>query len=113
MRQFLRLDDIDMNRGSTKAMSAEDQEGLKRMEHSVCVVDGQYEVDMLWKSDTPVPAKQQANDRSKNAGFNETRRSTERTESLWRTSLKKRKDAIFSTPPCISSSKERQNSCCV
>ena len=53
MRQFLRLDDIDMNRSSKKAMSVEDQEALKRMENSVRVVDGHYEVGMLWKSVTP------------------------------------------------------------
>ena len=32
MRQFLRLDDIGMNRSSKKAMSVEDQEALKRTE---------------------------------------------------------------------------------
>ena len=34
-------------------MSVEDQEALKRMENSVRVVDGHYEVGMLWKSVTP------------------------------------------------------------
>ena len=53
MRRFLRLDDIDMNRSSKKAMSVEYQEALKSMENSVCVVDGHYEIGMLWKSDTP------------------------------------------------------------
>ena len=53
MRQFLRLDDIDMNRSSKKAMSVEDQEALKRMENSVQIVDGHYEIGMLWKSVTP------------------------------------------------------------
>ena len=42
-----------MNRSSKKAMSVEDQEALKRIENSVCVVDGHYEIGMLWKSDTP------------------------------------------------------------
>ena len=53
MKQFLRLEDIDMNRSSKKGMSIKDQEALKRMENSVCVVGGQYEGGMLWKSDTP------------------------------------------------------------
>ena len=53
MKQFLRLEDIDMNRSSKKGMSIKDQEALKRMENSVCVVGGHYEVGMLWKSDTP------------------------------------------------------------
>ena len=53
MKQFPRLEDIDMNRSSKKKMSVEDQEALKRMENSVCVVGGHYEVGMLWKSDTP------------------------------------------------------------
>ena len=53
MRQFLRLDDIDMNRSSKKAMSVEVQEALKRMENSVQIVDGHYEIGMLWKSVTP------------------------------------------------------------
>ena len=53
MKQFLRLEDIDMNRSSKKGMSIKDQEAKKRMENSVCVVGGHYEVGMLWKSDTP------------------------------------------------------------
>ena len=54
MRQFLRLDDIDMNRSSKKAMSAvEDQEAMKRIENSVRIVDSHYEIGMLWKSVTP------------------------------------------------------------
>ena len=53
IKQFLRLEDIDMSRSSKKGMSIKDQETLKRMENSVCVVGGHYEVGMLWKSDTP------------------------------------------------------------
>ena len=53
MKQFLRLEGIDMNRSSKKGMSIKDQEALKIMENSVCVVGGHYEVGMLWKSDTP------------------------------------------------------------
>ena len=53
MRQFMRLDDLDMNRSTRKAMPVEDQEALKRMENSEREVDGHYEVGMLWKSDTP------------------------------------------------------------
>ena len=60
MKQFLRLEDIDMNRSSKKGMSVKDQEAKKRMENSVCVVGGHYEVGMLWKSDTPwLPNKRQ------------------------------------------------------
>ena len=47
MKQFLRLEDVDMNRSSkNKGMSVEDQEARKRMENSVCVVDGHHEVGM-------------------------------------------------------------------
>ena len=53
MRQFLRLDDIDVNRSFKKAMSVEDKEALKGMENSVRIVDGHYEIGMLWKSVTP------------------------------------------------------------
>ena len=53
MKQFLRLEDIDINRSSKKGMSIKDQEALKRVENSVCVVGGHFEVGMLWKSDTP------------------------------------------------------------
>ncbi|XP_020622957.1 galanin receptor type 1-like [Orbicella faveolata] len=60
MRQFLRLDNIYMNRIFKKAMSVEDQEALKRMVNSVREVDGHYEIGMLWKSDTPwLPSKKQ------------------------------------------------------
>ena len=52
MKQFLRLEDMDLNRSSKNGMSIEDQGALKRMENSVCVVGGHYEVGMLWKSDT-------------------------------------------------------------
>ena len=34
-------------------MSVKDQQALKRIENSVCVVGGHYKVGMLWKSDTP------------------------------------------------------------
>ena len=34
-------------------MTIKDQEAKKRMQNSVCVVGGHYEVGMLWKSDTP------------------------------------------------------------
>ena len=53
MKQFVRLEDIDINRSSKKGMSYRDQEALKRMENSVRVVGGHYQVGMLWKSDTP------------------------------------------------------------
>ena len=38
---------------SKKGLSAGDQESLKRMGNSVHLVDGHYEVAMLWKSDNP------------------------------------------------------------
>ena len=50
MKQFLRLENMDLNRSSKKGMSIEDQGALKRMENSVCAVGGHYEVGMLWKS---------------------------------------------------------------
>ena len=50
MKQFLRLENMDLNRRSKKGMSIEDQGALKRMENSVCAVGGHYEVGMLWKS---------------------------------------------------------------
>ena len=47
MKQFLRLEDVGMNRSSkNKGMSIEDEEALKKMENSVCVVDGHYEAGM-------------------------------------------------------------------
>ena len=46
---FPTLEDLS----SKKEMSIKDQGALKRMENSVCVVGGHYEVGMLWKSDTP------------------------------------------------------------
>ena len=50
MKQFLGLENMDLNRSSKKGMSIEDQGALKRMENSVCAVGGHYEVGMLWKS---------------------------------------------------------------
>ena len=41
-------------------MSVEDQEALKRMENSLRIVDGHYEIGMLWKSATPwLPSNKQ------------------------------------------------------
>ena len=71
MKQFLRLEDIDINRRSKKGMSIKDQEALKRVENSLCVVGGHYEVGMLWNSDTPLAAKQQADSRGKTTVFKE------------------------------------------
>ena len=95
MKQFLRLEDMDMNRRSKKGMSIEDQGALKRMENSVCVVGGHYEVGMLWKSDTPwLPNNNQADGRSKTTVFKKENSSVKRTftgsiKSLWRTSYRK------------------------
>ena len=71
MKQFLRLEDIDINRRSKKGMSIKDQEALKRVENSLCVVGGHYEVGMLWNSDTPLATKQQADSRGKTTVFKE------------------------------------------
>ena len=71
MKQFLRLEDIDINRRSKKGMSIKDHEALKRVENSLCVVGGHYEVGMLWNSDTPLAAKQQADSRGKTTVFKE------------------------------------------
>ena len=53
MEQFLRLEDIDMNKSSKKGMSVEGQESLNKMTNSVRLVNGHYEVGMLWKSEDP------------------------------------------------------------
>jgi len=53
MEQFLRLEDIDMNKSSKKGMSIEDQESLNKMKNSVRPVNGRYSVGMLWKSEDP------------------------------------------------------------
>ena len=88
MRQFLRLDDIDMNKTSKKAMSAaiEDQEALKGMENSVQLVDGHYDIGMLWTSVTLwLPNNKQmaeARLQSLRKSYNVTSRSIESTESF-------------------------------
>ena len=53
MEQFLRLEDVDMNKSSKKGMSIEDQESLNKMKNSVRLVNGHYSVGMLWKSEDP------------------------------------------------------------
>ena len=53
MEQFLRLEDIDMNKSSSKGMSVEDRESLNNMKNSVCLVNGHYSVGMLWKNKDP------------------------------------------------------------
>ena len=53
MKQFLRLGDTAMDRGSKKGVSIEDQEALETMENSLRLVGGHFEVAMLWKSDIP------------------------------------------------------------
>ena len=92
MKQFLRLEDMDMNRRSKKGMSIEDQGALKRMKNSVCVVGGHYEVEMLWKSDWLPNNKQKAEARLqslKKKNSSVMRALTESIESLWRTSYRK------------------------
>ena len=51
MEQFLRHEDIDMNKSSKKGMSIEDQESLNKVNNSVRLVNGHYSVGMLWKSE--------------------------------------------------------------
>ena len=53
VEQFLRLEDIDMNKSSRKGMSVEDRESLNKMKNSVCLVNGHYSVGMLWKNEDP------------------------------------------------------------
>ena len=53
MEQFLRLEDVDMNKSSKKGMSIEDQESFNKMKNSVRLVNGHYSVEMLWKSEDP------------------------------------------------------------
>ena len=91
MIQFLRLEDMDMNRRSKKGMSIVDQGALKRMKNSVCVVGGHYEVGMLWKSDWLPNNKQKTEARLQSLKKNSSvmRAFTESIESLWRTSYRK------------------------
>ena len=53
MEQFLRLEDVDMNKSSKKGMSDEDRESLHKMKNSVCLVNGHYSVGMLWTNEDP------------------------------------------------------------
>ena len=46
------LDDIGMT-NNHKGMSVKDKRAMKKLESSTRLVDGQYEVGMLWKIDTP------------------------------------------------------------
>ena len=67
-------------------MSIDDQEALKRMENSVRVVEGYYEIGMLWKGDYPwmTDNNQMAEARlqSLKRKFNVMRSFTENTENL-------------------------------
>ena len=81
MKQFLRLEGIDMNRSSKKGMSIKDQEALKIMENSVCVVGGHYEVGMLWKSDTPWRSN---NKQTAEARLQSLKRKLKRDENFYR-----------------------------
>lgn len=44
MEQFLRSEDIDINKSSKKGMSIEDLESLNKMKNSVRLVNGHYKV---------------------------------------------------------------------
>ena len=49
MTQFLGLENIDLISSSRKGMSVKDREALGKLNSSVRLVDGPYEVGMLWK----------------------------------------------------------------
>ena len=53
MSQFLGLGSIDSISSSRKRMSVQDREALGKLSSSVCLVDGYYEVRMLWKYENP------------------------------------------------------------
>ena len=53
MCQFLDLENIDSISSSRKEMSVQDREALGKLNRSVRLVDGHYEVGMLWKHKSP------------------------------------------------------------
>jgi len=53
MNQFLGLENIDSTSSSRKGMSVQDREALGKLNSSVRLVDGHYEVGMLWKQENP------------------------------------------------------------
>ena len=53
MSQFLDLENIDSISSSRKGMSVQDREALGKLNSSVRLVDGHYEVGMLWKHENP------------------------------------------------------------
>ena len=53
MTQFLGLENIDLISSSRKGMSVQDREALGKLNSSVRLVDGHYEVGMLWKHENP------------------------------------------------------------
>ena len=53
MSQFLGLENIDSISSSRKGMSVQDREALGKLNSSVRLVDGHYEVGMLWKHENP------------------------------------------------------------
>ena len=116
MKQFLRLEDINMNRSSKKGMSIEDQEAVKRMGNSVRLLGGHYEVGMLWKSGTPwLPNNKQRQDYSLQRENSSAMRTFTENRVKLRTSCRKDvpkpKDMVFTISWCVSSSKVGQNSC--
>ena len=53
INQFLALDNAGTTRSDKKEMSVEDRRAFKLMEDSICMVDGHYQVSMLWMNDNP------------------------------------------------------------
>ena len=53
MNQFLGLENTDSISSSRKGMSVQDREALGKLNSSVRLVDGHYEVGMLWKHENP------------------------------------------------------------
>ena len=50
---FLDLENIDLISSSRKGMLVQDREALGKLNSSVRLVDGHYEVGMLWKHENP------------------------------------------------------------
>lgn len=59
MNRFFYEDGLGVVTSIKKAMSVEDKKAEKMMEESAVIVDGHYEIGMLWKTeDSQLPLKQ-------------------------------------------------------
>jgi hypothetical protein len=51
LQQLLDLDNVGIGNSGSKTMSQDDRQALKILDKTVCMVNGHYEVGMLWKSE--------------------------------------------------------------